>query len=150
MLRLFVYTIAMATLLFVSGCSSSTEEAKVYPVTGKVTIDNAPLANATVMLQPIEGGSFGYGETDANGLFVISTFAVGDGAIPGEHRIVITKKTPAAELASSGDGSDITVDQSGSMTQSVPKRYGNAESSGLKVMVEADLEPLVLKLTGIE
>lgn len=133
-----------------TGCSSK-EQAKTYPVSGTVTLDGSPLVGATVMLQPIEGGSFGFGETDSKGLFVISTFAVGDGAIPGEHRIVVSKKAAAAELAPAGDGdNEPQTDENPSDSQRVPKRYSNAETSGLKVLVEDGVEPLVLKLSGIE
>ena len=152
MRRCCVVCVMLMLILAQAGCSSP-EEAKTYPVSGEVTLDSKPLEGVTVMLQPVGGGSLGYGVTDANGLFVISTFAVGDGAIPGEHQIVVTSSS--ASGVSGGDSlvddeapSDNATEDSGS--PSVPARYSRPESSGLKVIVEDGTEPLSLKLSSIE
>ena len=117
-------------------------------MTGEVTLDGVPLSGATIMLQPVEGGSLGYGVTDDNGLFVVSTFEVGDGAIPGEHGIVVKLSSTATETSSDSDGKKVEVP-----TKQIPKlpaRYSKVETSGFKVIVEEGLEPLVLELTSIK
>lgn len=156
MRRCCVVCVMLMLILAHAGCSSP-EEAKTFPVTGEVTLDGKPLVGATVMFEPVGGGSLGYGESDANGLFVISTFAVGDGAIPGEHRIVVTSSS--ANAVSGGDHlvePEENVDKqppgstNSTAVQAVPARYSRPDSSGFSVIVEDGLEPLTLKLTTVE
>ena len=149
MRRFSVCFLSLTILTVFLGCSKK-EQPKTYAVTGRVTLEGAPLADATVMFQPVEGGSFGYGVSDADGLFVISTFEVGDGAIPGEHQVVVTKRAPAAELAG-GDADGKSESQPKIEDfKAVPKRYSNAETSGLKVIVGEDIETVELKLSSVE
>jgi len=139
MARCFVVCSMVLLLLAQAGCSSP-EEAKTYPVSGEVTLDGKPLSGATIMLQPAGRGSLGFGESDASGLFVISTFELGDGAIPGEHNIVVTYSSTDGDEGADPEKSSIVV----------PARYSKPESSGLQVTVEEGLGPLTLNLTSVE
>lgn len=80
-----------ALLALAAGCSG----ADVAPVTGRVTLDGKPLANATVLFQPIgqrrSPGMGSVGRTDADGQFVLRQINPDrPGAVLGEHRIKIT------------------------------------------------------------
>jgi hypothetical protein len=81
-------------VLCLTGCGSS--DITLVEVSGKVTLDGVPLEGATVNFQPsstkIEAPS-SFGRTDADGRFELSTAAGKQGAIPGQHRVRISKSS---------------------------------------------------------
>jgi hypothetical protein len=81
----------LALFMVVSGCGGE----KGAPVSGHVTINGKPLANATVMFQPIaEGKSPGMGsagKTDASGNYTLNNAGTRQpGAVVGKHMVLIT------------------------------------------------------------
>lgn len=113
-------------LLLASGCGGES-----HPPTGRVT------GAVTYRGQPVEGaqvtffaqqGRPGSGVTDAQGKFVLSTFGSNDGAVPGEHVVVISKKesAPASAKNPYAPGREL-----------LPKRYGDRGDSPLKATVAA-------------
>jgi hypothetical protein len=99
-------------------------------VRGSVTYRDQPVAGAQVMFLP-ESGPTATGTTDESGEFELRTFAAGDGAVPGKHRVTITKHValPAAP------------DNPYPETRNeLPERYGRANASGLTAEVETDDE----------
>ena len=107
----------VALLFSAVGCGRSTA-----PVSGRVTLDNKPLANATVIFTPDSTernpGPGSRGKTDADGKFALDLLTgEGKGAIPGKHVVSITGY----------DGDDV-VPSSGSDMKPfrkaiVPRRY---------------------------
>jgi hypothetical protein len=95
-------------LLVAAGCGGSgTENPATYPVSGTVTLDGKAVAGATVTFVP-EGGSGGHpagGTTDQSGQYTLTTFAGGDGAVPGKYQVKIVKFESAAPAGASGAGS---------------------------------------------
>jgi hypothetical protein len=93
--RLGAFFVAMMITVpsFSSGCHRSPYT--VAPVHGKVTVDDKPLTQATLMFAPISSGeeknpgkpAFGTVETD--GVYHLTTFAKNDGAIVGDHWVTI-------------------------------------------------------------
>jgi hypothetical protein len=85
----------LPALLFVLGCGSS---GKLAPVSGVVTLNGKPLANALVSFQPIAGqgtspGVGSYGTTDAAGKYSLRTADTdAPGAVVGNHLVVINLK----------------------------------------------------------
>lgn len=79
--------LAVACVLIL-GCGA--DGPAVAPVTGTVMYKNQPVEGAQVMFTPAEGRP-AEGTTDALGKFSLSTFATGDGAVLGEHRVTIVK-----------------------------------------------------------
>jgi hypothetical protein len=74
-------------LLWSSGCGPSGPE--IASVSGRVTMDGKPLANATVVFIPENGRPAG-ATTDSDGRYVLN-FAQGRrGAIPGKNMIRVT------------------------------------------------------------
>ncbi len=74
------------------GCGNS----KVASVSGKITLDGKPLANARITFQPMGGntaypGGGSFGKTDANGEYTLSFIdGKGAGVIVGNHRVAIS------------------------------------------------------------
>jgi hypothetical protein len=70
---------AGACTALVAGCGSG-----LAPVKGVVTLDGKPLPNASVVFISQEsGGRDASGFTDARGVFQLTTYRPGDGALPG-------------------------------------------------------------------
>ncbi len=83
-------------LLLICGCSGSGYE--VVPVSGRVTLDGKPVAEARIFFQPTAAGTKrvnigpgSSGQTDTEGCFVLKTATTGhNGAVPGKHVVRIT------------------------------------------------------------
>ena len=83
-----------AALAAVLGCSAAGPD--VVPVSGTVTLNGKPLANATVAFAPIAkpgeviAGDGSAGKTDAAGEYTLTTSRGVPGAQVGRHRVRIT------------------------------------------------------------
>ncbi|MCA9234419.1 MAG: hypothetical protein KDA44_03060 [Planctomycetales bacterium] len=77
-----------------AGCADSPYE--LAPVSGAVTLNGEPLANATVSYEPRGGpersivGPGSVGTTDAEGRYTLSTFKDEPGAVVGQHTVRIS------------------------------------------------------------
>jgi hypothetical protein len=131
-----VFAIAVAVLC---GLGCSAPPYRLAPVSGKVTLDGHPLAEAYVSFQPRGDkgedvpGPASAGKTDQEGRFVLAPVKVqpasgqATGAVVGKHRVFIRK----GESTVAGAG-----DQSGQYKESLPARYNAA--STLEFTVTAD------------
>jgi hypothetical protein len=70
----------------IGGCGGGS-----VPVEGRVTLDDMPLANATVVLSPIHGTGPGpfIGKTDAEGRFALKDSDNQGRPLPGEYMLMI-------------------------------------------------------------
>jgi hypothetical protein len=96
-------------VLATAGCWSSGPE--IASVSGRVTMDGKPLANATVVFIPEHGRPAG-ATTDADGNYVLNFTAGRRGAIPGKNSIRITTlrdPTPGGDGAKAIPGSKETI-----------------------------------------
>jgi hypothetical protein len=76
-------------LLMLAGCSGGAPVPKLNSVTGRVTLDGEPLAEAIVSFIPDKGPPSG-AITDDEGKYVLK-FKTGDvGAVAGEHTVTIS------------------------------------------------------------
>ena len=81
------------------GCGNSYD---LVPVSGKITVDGEPLANASVIFQPTEaepGSPSSVAVTDAQGQYTLKTATANpqDGAVPGPHRVTLSAVTKAPQ-----------------------------------------------------
>jgi len=120
-----VFSLGLALLLFATGCGES--RPRTVPVTGLVTLDGEPVADASITFYP-ENGRPATGRTDAEGIYTLTTFETNDGAVPGQHRVSISKQT----IPESNSTEDLEAIKS-----EVPEVYSNADTSGLKAEVVA-------------
>ena len=95
-------------------------------VDGVVTLDGKPLDQAMVSFQP-QNGRRSIGVTDASGHYKLRFTATADGALPGEHKVLIT----TARGASGGEGSQPFI---AAQEEKLPPKYNSA--SELKATVE--------------
>lgn len=139
--------IAMATLVtVVIGCSGGGggySGPQPVPARGKVTYKNLPVEGATVSFLGDGKSRAALAVTDAAGEFILTTVRSGDGAVPGTHRVTVTKIiTPPGAAKKTGA---MTMEEAAKAAQEppakplsmLPDRYASAESSGLEFIVKA-------------
>ncbi len=84
--------VGLASLLLfvlVSGCG---DRGDLSQVTGTVTLDGQPLADALVVFTPLTGGRPAAARTDASGSYTLVYDRQGTGAIQGEHMVTISTR----------------------------------------------------------
>jgi len=128
-------------LLFLTSCSGGSGQDKwtksrpeTSPVSGTVTYDGKPLAEATVVFSPVGEQQAAVGRTDARGNFRLTTFKDGDGAIPGNYKVGITCVHTEGPLPGTNLDEVIPTIKE---TSIIPVKYGNFEKSGLTTEVLA-------------
>jgi hypothetical protein len=108
-------------LVLALGCGSR----KYAPVSGQVTLNGQPLANATVGFQPIaaegsmEAGPGSAGTTDEKGMFVLKGLKGESGAWVGEHRVIIS-------LVNTKAGADDRRRGGPPQEETIPARYNTS------------------------
>ncbi len=137
------------------GCSGSGTEVELEKVTGVVTMDGKPLANAVVVFMPTEGNP-STGQTDAAGKYELAHRGNAMGAIPGKHKVSITqgqaaasKVDPDADMANSaaetGAGfEDAETSKGKAAKNAIPAKY-NAQTT-LTAEVKAGENTIDFKL----
>lgn len=141
----------MLVLLTVSGCGGSDDpdRPEVAPAGGVVNHQGEPVAEATVNFHPQQdGGHAAYGKTDAGGRFRLQTFAVDDGAVPGDYRVTVHKNEAPPPAPGEFDPDYDPEYVAPAPKSLLPDKYGNPATSGLtaKVVAGQDNEfPLELK-----
>jgi hypothetical protein len=91
--RAFFFVALTTVLAFFSGCHRSPYT--VAPVHGKVTVDDKPVTQATLMFAPISSGEEtnpgkpAFGTIESDGVYHLTTFAKNDGAVIGDHWVTI-------------------------------------------------------------
>ncbi len=94
--------------VLVSGCGGGSGGFATAKVRGKVTFDGQPVADASVTFTPqksADGGKTGQtgksaaGTTDKDGVFVLSTYGQGDGAVVGKHSVTVGSNDADKPLA---------------------------------------------------
>lgn len=119
--------LAATILLFgIFGCRD-TSRLKLVAVQGTVTFQGKTVAGANVFFVPAKGPRAS-GETDRNGRFRLMTYSSGDGAVPGDFMVGITKFVK--DEATSGDPVP-------KLKNELPEKYSNPSTSTLTATVEA-------------
>jgi len=113
-------------LTAVFGCGS--RNPATVPVTGTVTFNGTPVEGANVSFFGQQGRPAA-GVSDGQGRFRLMTFAPGDGALPGEYEVVVTKTEAPSEDPNRPYPP---------VRSLLPERYGNRASSGLRASVRPD------------
>ena len=148
MQRTALLSLVLLALGWIGGCarSSDGDNPKTYPVSGTVTQNGGPVAGATVNFQLADGSRSAFGITDESGKYTLTTFASGDGAVPGEYQIAITKFEGGSAPAGQPGGAEIPENYDAPPIEGgaapaaghknlLPPQYAKAATSGLKATV---------------
>jgi hypothetical protein len=83
-------SLSLFVIVLVMGCGGNTRSS---PVSGSVTMDGEPLANAMVSFQPIgkelNSGPGSTGKTNNKGEYALEVVGGGNGAVEGLHKVMI-------------------------------------------------------------
>lgn len=136
---LLLCIVLSALMSCIMGCGQK-NPLGVAETTGKITLDNAPLADATVTFIPkTEGaGKRANGTTNAQGIYKITTQGAEGamGAVPGEYFVTVTKNVPeVVEVVSEEDKASSTAPPK--IIKHVADKYGDPANSGLTATVVA-------------
>ncbi len=139
----WLVTAAMTTAI-IGGCGGEVSKGpKPIPASGKVTYKNLPVEGATVSFLGDGKIPPAMALTDSSGEFILTTSRSGDGAVPGVHRVTVTKIVgpPAAKSTGSMSMEDAAKAASAPAAAKplsmLPDRYAAADSSGLQFTVKA-------------
>ncbi len=137
-LNAFLRTSCLLLILtFVGGCRSSDLPATSV-VNGVVTYKGQPVKNGQVVFVPQGAGNSGRGVTDEQGHFTLSTYATGDGAVLGKHKVtveVLENRNRAEPLHRARARSPI------------PLKYAEVNSTPLEIEIKADPNEVQFDLT---
>lgn len=145
--RRFQSFLLVAAAFYLAGCGQQPSNPDLAPVSGTVRLAGQPLAGASVTFigvgaTPGEGAT---GITDDAGRYELAHFRAGKGAMPGEYKVVISKRVMS-------DGSPIpagTLSIAELSTREVlPPRYSDYNNSRLKATVIKDNPPVDFQVTS--
>ena len=85
----FVLAIVLLSSCWGCGSNAGPYVGKTVPVKGKITYKGKPLTQGQIVFEPNDIGREAYGSIQPDGTFELSTFAKGDGAVPGTHRVTV-------------------------------------------------------------
>jgi hypothetical protein len=135
--------VLLGAAAFLFGCGGDTGKPKLGRVSGKVTYNGKPVTKGTVSFIPASGpgiatGQSAAGEIGPDGSYQLTTFEGGDGAVLGEHRVIVQSREDDPALK--GGGMPIP-DKQGRLnikppTYLVPQKYATTESSPLRFTVK--------------
>lgn len=116
------------------GCSNS----ELVPLTGKVTLDGAPLPIAIITFMNVSNGPSGYGSMEGNGEYFAKTGSQ-SGLMPGDYRISVVAYQP-----------EKVVDRTHAKPMKViaPERYANPETSGFRYTLKPSGGNFDMELTS--
>ena len=117
----------MLCSLVLMGCNSG--KIKTYTCTGTVTMDGQPVDNASVAFINLSHSAPASARTDAAGKFTLQSE-------PGDYDVSVVKFT----------GNATADDPYAPSTNSLPEKYANMKTSGLKVKVETNSSKNVFEL----
>jgi hypothetical protein len=129
--------LAWIPLIFFAGCNKT--DPSLVPVAGTITLNDQPMANATVTFIPKDGtpGFGGVGKTDAAGKYHLrGSRDDAAGIPPGEYRVVIGKRLMP-------DGSEVPANDNtppinSPAKESLPAAYSSMAASTLSATVRHD------------
>jgi hypothetical protein len=130
-----------AILACAAGCS---ERPQLAPVQGTITLGGKPIGPGNILFIPdVAKGTQGKaasGAFEADGEYVLTTFQPGDGAIVGEHKVVITPRAVGVE-----PGGEVATR---TKLPPIPPKYKNAAQSPLSATVRDGTNTIDFPLTS--
>jgi hypothetical protein len=152
--RLKLCLVLLASAASLSGCGTDPDKPKLGRVWGKVTYNGKAVTKGVVSFVPSGGpgaqtGQPATGEIGADGSYSLTTFESGDGAVLGEHKVIVQAREDDPALK--GHGMPIP-DKDGRLnikppTYLVPRKYETAEKSPLRFTVKEGSNTYNIDLT---
>jgi hypothetical protein len=138
----------------VAGCGGDTSKPKLGRVSGKVTYNGQPVTKGIVSFVPRGGagaqtGQSATGELGSDGSYTLTTFDNGDGAVLGEHTVLVIAREEDAAIKGHGmpipdSKGQINIKAAKSL---VPEKYATAGNSPLRYTVNEGSQLHDIELT---
>lgn len=136
------------------GCGTDASRPKLGRVSGKVTYNGQPVTKGIVSFVPrggpgAETGQSATGEIGSDGSYTLTTFENGDGAVLGEHTVLVMAREEDPAIKGHGmpipnAKGKITIKPAKSL---VPEKYATAANSPLRYTVKEGSNPYDIELT---
>ena len=143
MRRTCLSVILLAMVHCVVGCTKEASLSGLAPASGVVKLKGAPLAGATVTFAPGPGSAVraAYATTDQEGKFTLMTLKAGDGVMPGDYLVTVTKtetvgKVYTPEEANQYYNEHQTQPPAPEVKNVVDVKFADPQTSGLKAAVK--------------
>ncbi len=141
--RLWIWVVGSVAISFVVGCGGRNGVkpfANLVRCHGTVTYDGEPLERGMVYFSPISPTS---GQQPASGVveagkFDMMTTVTSAGVVVGKYKVMVVS-TKAIEPSPKAMPMK-------PLESLIPKKYGDAKTSGLEVEVQAGMKPVTLEL----
>ncbi len=139
-MRRFVIVFSCVLIFNFVGCGGGAKDApSTINVTGIVTYDSQPLADAVVIFDPKSDGKVATGLTNSSGEFSLKTAGT-DGVVAGDYNVSVTSSAevpmPGTEEAKNYNPNSV-----------LPAKYGDPNTSGLTATVSNDKTTFEFTLT---
>lgn len=130
-------------LLILVGCGKSGPE---LPVSGTVTLDGNPVADALVRFYPdgdTDKSSSGFAQTGSDGKFVITGGSGKKGLVAGKYKVTVSKGQLQTTSSEEGAGAVVPgID----LKDDFPPIYSDLAKTILSYSVTGDGQPIEIKL----
>lgn len=94
-------------------------------------MNGAPVPGASVSFSPVETGKPpALGISDTQGMYILTTYDSGDGAVEGEYKVMVFKGAPAAAAAAPAHDPTGQMSGGGAPKHSGPAGKGQAAAGG--------------------
>jgi hypothetical protein len=129
-------------LLPAAGCRKKHSGPDVMPAGGTVSFQGKPVSDALVTLCPESSSApAAYGNTDGEGRFQLTTHEKGDGAVAGEYRVTVSKKTIIGMSLKEADAyyqREKRDPPLPTVTHHLPQKYDDVANTPLRAKVVSD------------
>jgi hypothetical protein len=134
----FALALLLPTLTLLSACASKSGDGlETAPVTVTLTLDGSPLADARIAFVPPQNPVPAAGTTDANGVAKLTTYTTGDGAVLGNHNVMVLKSEVTGAAAADQDSTDYDPNAPAQKVKNlIPAKYNNPGTSGFSAEVK--------------
>lgn len=128
----------LGLLAAVVGCGGSPSQVsmpveKTVPVSGVIKYQNKPVASASVRFQSLDGKITSRGQTDAAGIFSLSTYGNNDGCPPGTYKVMV-----AVSGVKEIEPGVLAPEPPGGFKSPIPTKYANFATTDITQPVKAD------------
>ena len=154
----FAIALSVSAMVVIVGCGGDDSGlGRRYKVSGKVTINGAPVPHGTINFLPVKPpspeGRAATGEIK-DGAYSLTTAGDFDGALPGDYNVAIVALD--VDLSAAGAGHEGGMIHQGDAQHQkalkaakslVPSKYTTGETSGLKATVDSSGKSIDFPLT---
>ena len=123
-----------ASALLLSSCGSG--QLSIHEVRGQVVYQGQPVPLAFVVFHPVDGSEQlqklrPRGQTDKDGNFDLTTYALGDGAPAGDYKVTVAWHGPDPGT----DPNDVNIEELGDKPDRLQGKYANPDQSPFQVTI---------------